>query len=53
MSILQGAHKLQVKITRIYEGREGRAFVGTLSEERAIEMAGKIVSEGFLLAVRS
>lgn len=39
-------------ITRGAEGKTGRAFVGDMSEEKAVELASKVASEGFLYGVR-
>lgn len=47
----QALHALEVTISRGAEGKTGRAFVGTLTEERALESAGKIASESFIFAV--
>ena len=49
---LQWLHRLEVGITRGAEGKTGRAFVGDMSEEKAVELASKVVSEGFLYGVR-
>lgn len=49
----QWLHRLEVGITRGAEGKTGRAFVGDMSEEKAVELASKVVSEGFLYSVRS
>jgi hypothetical protein len=43
---------MDVKVNRGVEGRGGRAFVGDLTEEKAMELAGKVVSEGFVYTVR-
>lgn len=47
----QWLHKLEVGINRGAEGKTGKAFVGSMSEEKAVELAGKVVSEGFLYGV--
>ena len=40
------------RITRGAEGRTGRAFVGDMSEEKAVQLASKVASEGFVYSVR-
>lgn len=44
----QWLHSLEVSITRGAEGKTGRVFVGDMSEERALQMASKVASEGFV-----
>jgi hypothetical protein len=44
----QRLHRLEVAIARGAEGKSGPAFVGDLTEERAVELAGKVASEGFV-----
>ena len=39
-------------MNRAFEGRTGRAFVGQLSEEKALQNAGKLASEAFIMTVR-
>ena len=38
-------------VNRAFEGRTGRAFVGQLSEEKALQNAGKLASEAFIMTV--
>jgi hypothetical protein len=38
-------------VSRGAEGSSGRAFVGELTEDKAVELAGKVVSEGFIYTV--
>ena len=40
-------------MNRAFEGRTGRAFVGQLSEDKALQNAGKLASEAFIMTVRS
>ncbi|GAX82960.1 hypothetical protein CEUSTIGMA_g10387.t1 [Chlamydomonas eustigma] len=47
----QAMHKLEVLITRSADGKTGRAFVGSMTEEKSIEMASKLASEGFVFTV--
>lgn len=47
----QKLHRLEVRVSRGAEGASGRAFVGELTEEKALELAGKVVSEGFVYTV--
>jgi hypothetical protein len=46
------AHRVEVGITRRAEGKEGPAFIGVMTEEKSVELASKIASEGFVFAVR-
>ena len=45
---MQKFHRIEVWITRSADGKTGRAFVGDMTEEKSIEMASKLVSEGFV-----
>jgi hypothetical protein len=38
-------------VTRKAEGKEGKAFIGSMTEEKSVELASKIASESFLFAV--
>ena len=38
-------------ITRAAEGKTGRSFVGDMTEEKSLEMASKLASEGFVFGV--
>lgn len=49
--LLQFLHRTEVRISRGAEGKEGKAFVGSMTDERALEMASKVVSEGFVFVV--
>lgn len=49
---VQWLHRLEVSITRGAEGKTGRAFVANMSDERAVELASKVASEGFIYGVR-
>lgn len=51
-SLSQLMHRLEVAITRGAEGRKGKVFVGDMTEEKAVELASRIVSEGFIYSVR-
>ena len=44
----QWLHSLEVSINRGAEGKTGKVFVGDMSEERALQMASKVASEGFV-----
>ncbi|KAL4446665.1 hypothetical protein ABPG77_007909 [Micractinium sp. CCAP 211/92] len=48
INIAQWLHRLEVSITRGAEGKTGRAFVANMSDERAVELASKVASEGFI-----
>jgi len=50
---LQRIHGFEIMITRKAEGKEGRAFIGAMTEEKSVELASKIASESFLFAVRA
>jgi len=47
---LQRLHRLEVTVDRGAAGASGKAFVGDLTEEKAVELAGKVASEGFVWA---
>ena len=49
--LAQYLHRADVAITRGAEGKSGRVFVGDISEEHAVELASKFVSESFIFAV--
>lgn len=51
IKLAQTLHAIEIAISRGAEGKTGRAFVGTMTEERALESAGKIASESFIFAV--
>lgn len=44
-------HNLEVYISRGAEGKTGRAFVGEMTEDKALQLASKIASEGFVFTV--
>lgn len=47
----QVLHDVEISITRGAEGKTGRVFVGSMSEEKAVQLASKVASEGFLYSV--
>lgn len=47
----QFMHRIEVFITRGAEGRGGKVFVGDMTEDKSIELASKLVSEGFVFSV--
>lgn len=51
MRMAQRYHGFQVQVTRRAEGKEGKAFVGTITDEKAIETASKLVSETVVFTV--
>lgn len=51
LSALQALHRLEVRVNRGAEGKSEKVFVGSLSEERAMDLAGKVVSEAFVWGV--
>ena len=48
---MQVLHRLEVRVNRGAEGKTGKVFVGNLSEENALELAGKVISESFVWLV--
>ena len=48
----QYAHRFEVAVTRRAEGKEGKAFIGSMTEEKSVELASKMASEGFVFMVR-
>lgn len=52
-AVLQYLHRAEVAINRGAEGKTGRYFVPNISEERAVELASRFVSESFLFSVSS
>ncbi len=48
----QYLHRLEILITRGAEGRTGKVFVAEMTEEKSLELASKLVSEGFVFFVR-
>lgn len=52
IKLAQYLHRAEVAINRGAEGKVGKVFVGDITEERAVELASKFVSEGFLFMVR-
>lgn len=51
VSLAQQMHKIEVGISRAAEGKVGKFFVGNMSDERALELASKVASEGFVFGV--
>eukprot|EP00879_Flechtneria_rotunda_P011126 GHRR01011623.1.p2 GENE.GHRR01011623.1~~GHRR01011623.1.p2 ORF type:complete len:129 (+),score=31.06 GHRR01011623.1:696-1082(+) len=50
---LKRVHGFEVMVTRKAEGKTGKAFVGNMTEEKAVELASRIASESFLFMVGS
>ena len=48
----QALHRLEVFITRGSEGKTSKVFVAEMTEEKSIELAQKVASEGFVFVVR-
>ena len=48
----QVVHRFETRVTRSAEGKTGKVFVGDLSDENALDLAGKLVSEAFLYTVQ-
>lgn len=51
MRMAQGYHRLQINVTRRVEGKEGKAFVGTITDEKAMDTASKLVSETVVFSI--
>lgn len=51
INLAQYLHRAQVYINRGAEGKTGRYFVPDITEDRALELASKFVSESFLFSV--
>ncbi len=51
--VWQALHRLEVRVNRGAEGKSGKVFVGNLSEDRAMDLAGKFISEAFVWGVGS
>ncbi|KAK9823257.1 hypothetical protein WJX72_001401 [[Myrmecia] bisecta] len=51
IALARRIHRMEVAINRGAEGKQGKAFVGDLTEDKALELASKVVSEGFIFAV--
>ncbi|CAK0783163.1 hypothetical protein CVIRNUC_006362 [Coccomyxa viridis] len=48
VNLAQTLHRFEVRVNRGAEGKSAKVFVGQLSEENALELAGKVISESFL-----
>jgi hypothetical protein len=48
INMAQWLHSMEVSISRGAEGKEGRVFVGSMSEEKAVQLASKFASESFV-----
>eukprot|EP00803_Ostreobium_quekettii_P007286 evm.model.scf_633.5 EVM.evm.TU.scf_633.5 scf_633:54645-55341(+) len=44
-------HRVEVRMSRGAEGKNGKAFIGDMTEEKAMELASRLVSEGFVFTV--
>eukprot|EP01024_Parvocaulis_polyphysoides_P075163 TRINITY_DN9707_c0_g2_i1.p6 TRINITY_DN9707_c0_g2~~TRINITY_DN9707_c0_g2_i1.p6 ORF type:complete len:170 (-),score=14.60 TRINITY_DN9707_c0_g2_i1:1526-2035(-) len=51
IEIAQRLHRLEVAISRGAEGKTGKVFVANIKEEKAVELASKVVSEGFIFTI--
>jgi hypothetical protein len=51
LALAQRLHRVEVTVARRADGREGRAFIGDMTEERGVELASKLASEGFVFCV--
>ncbi|KAL3141945.1 hypothetical protein ABBQ32_004595 [Trebouxia sp. C0010 RCD-2024] len=51
VKLAQKWHKIEVGISRSAEGKIGKFFVGDMSDEHALQLASKVVSEGFVFGV--
>ena len=53
MKLMQVLHRLDVTINRGAEGLTNKVFIGDISEDKAVELAGKFISEAFIWTVRA
>eukprot|EP01023_Acetabularia_acetabulum_P018499 TRINITY_DN19335_c0_g1_i4.p2 TRINITY_DN19335_c0_g1~~TRINITY_DN19335_c0_g1_i4.p2 ORF type:complete len:184 (-),score=23.26 TRINITY_DN19335_c0_g1_i4:163-666(-) len=51
INVAQRLHRLEVAISRGAEGKTGKVFVADIKEEKAVELASKVVSEGFIFTI--
>jgi hypothetical protein len=51
LALAQRLHRVEVTVARRADGKEGKAFIGEMTEERGVELASKLASEGFVFAV--
>ncbi|CAL8471913.1 g11455 [Coccomyxa elongata] len=51
IDLAQALHRLEVRVNRGAEGKSGKVFVGSLSEDKAMDLAGKFISEAFVWGV--
>lgn len=53
LNVAQRVHRFEIMLTRKAEGRTGQAFIGSMTEEKSVELASKLASESFLFLVGS
>ncbi len=51
LALLQKVHSFEVLVSRRAEGKEGRAFVGNMTDEASVDLASKVASESFVFMV--
>ncbi len=51
LNVAQRVHGFEIMLTRKAEGRTGQAFIGSMTEEKSVELASKLASESFLFLV--
>lgn len=51
--MLQAMHRFEVRVSRAAEGKSTKAFVGEMTDEKAMQLASKVASEGFVYLVRN
>ena len=44
-------HRMEVWISRRADGKEGKAFVGKMADDKALDLAAKLISEGFVFTI--
>lgn len=51
VGLAQRWHVVEVYVGRGEEGKSGKAFIGSMTEERSVELASKIAAEAFIFTV--
>lgn len=51
LALAQRLHRAEVTVSRRADGKVGKAFIGEMTEERGVELASKLASEGFVFTV--
>lgn len=51
LALARRLHRAEVTVSRRADGKVGKAFIGEMTEERGVELASKLASEGFVFTV--